>query len=384
MVMPDTPTIFLVGVVICGLTAAAQWALAERLHRDALRLWAGANLLFGLGGIVYMVRPSVPVAVVDFLGNGPFFVGLGLIGAGVDRFDGRRPRFRGAMLVTAAALSAIGLVRAIDRSREDLAIFLVALAVAVLAVRVALSLLAPANRRSRAIRGLSATAMLVFACCYLGRGVAVLAGWLDPHEAAFGMLGGVVRLTALAMVTGWTVGSFVLAFDRVASTDELTGLLNRRAVLEAGSLGVRDAAVSGRPLSVLMVDLDHFKRVNDDFGHLAGDVVLQAFADTARLTLPDDGGIGRLGGEEFCVVLAATDATAATEIAERLRAACAATLGPRLTGTTRVTVSVGVATLGGGAVSFGDLVERADAALYRAKARGRDRVIHADGLAEAA
>jgi diguanylate cyclase (GGDEF)-like protein len=383
MLMPDTPTVFLVGVVTCGLTAGLQWSLAGRLDRAALRLWAGANLVFGLGGVIYMLRPMMPVLVVDLVGNGLFLSGLGIVDIGIDVFDGRPPRLREKVVVVAVALLVLAAIRTVDGTREDLSIFTMSVAVAALTVRAGTSLLHGDGRRGRGIRLLCSVVMLTFATGYLLRGLCIVMGWLDPQYAATGPVGGVMRLSALTMVTSWTVGSFVLALDRLACTDELTGLLNRRAMIAAGSSEVSEALASQRSLSVLMIDLDHFKRVNDRFGHQIGDAVLRAFAAAARRTIRASDPIGRFGGEEFCILLAGADAAAAVEIAERLRATCASALGAATRRATSVTVSIGIAT-GGPGESFSDLMRRADAALYRAKAGGRDRVESDDRPAEAA
>jgi diguanylate cyclase (GGDEF)-like protein len=158
----------------------------------------------------------------------------------------------------------------------------------------------------------------------------------------------------------------------LAMTDDLTGLPNRRGILDALERGLSAHREDGRPLSVAVFDIDHFKRINDAHGHHGGDRVLEAIAAVARARTPEGASVGRLGGEEFLMVLPGMDAAAARQVAEALREAVSGSaLG--LTGdATRVTISLGVA--GAQSDERGEsLLRRADDALYRAKREGRDR-----------
>jgi diguanylate cyclase (GGDEF)-like protein len=167
---------------------------------------------------------------------------------------------------------------------------------------------------------------------------------------------------------------------RLSTTDPVTGLRNRRYVTEFLALEVLRAVRYRTPLSVLLLDLDHFKRVNDGHGHRAGDAVLQVAADTLRASLRATDVAGRYGGEEFLVVLPQTDLQGAEVLGERVRAAIADTvIDVGGAAALRVTVSVGVATLDAATQTAEQLVERADAALYAAKDAGRDRVVAARG-----
>lgn len=162
--------------------------------------------------------------------------------------------------------------------------------------------------------------------------------------------------------------------SQMASTDPLTGIKNRRRFGEDLEHHAALMARHGRPLSLLLLDVDHFKDYNDDFGHPAGDDVLRRLAEVLRLELRESDVLSRYGGEEFAVLLPATDAEAAREVAERLRVVVAEMRMPRRP----VTISIGIATAEAGRVCEPtQLVEAADAALYRAKRAGRDRVVHA-------
>lgn len=170
--------------------------------------------------------------------------------------------------------------------------------------------------------------------------------------------------------------------ERLAAEDALTGLANRRRLLRAAEVELQRARRSGQPLSVLMLDMDRFKRINDQLGHDVGDAVLRDFAAVLARQIRATDLAGRLGGEEFAVLLPATSLSDAGEIAERIRGAVAATPvagQPRW----RLSVSVGVASLSADEEGFEHLLKRADQALYEAKSTGRDRVCLSQG-AEAA
>lgn len=170
---------------------------------------------------------------------------------------------------------------------------------------------------------------------------------------------------------------------RQATTDELTGTRNRRSLLETARREFARAARYGHPLSVLMLDIDHFKRINDSHGHDVGDQVLKAVADAFRRELRESDVLGRLGGEEFGVILPNTGDEGAAAVAERLRARIdAMRLSGDWGGDITPKVSVGVA-CAQGVSRIEDVIKRADQALYAAKAAGRNRVYTAAGLAGA-
>lgn len=169
---------------------------------------------------------------------------------------------------------------------------------------------------------------------------------------------------------------------RLASTDPLTGLYNRRRFQEAMDRELERARRYGHPLALLVADLDHFKRINDQHGHAAGDRALQIFADVCRLNLRSLDAVGRMGGEEFAILLPETDADGALLAAERIRAETEAMTAEEKD-VPAFTVSIGVATLterpAENETGVADrLFARADQALYRAKERGRNRVEPAD------
>lgn len=162
--------------------------------------------------------------------------------------------------------------------------------------------------------------------------------------------------------------------EQLATTDELTQLLNRRAIFSFGRNELQRARRLDHALSVLVIDADRFKSINDRYGHAVGDSVLEAAARALHSSLREVDGIGRIGGEEFCALLLQTKRAAAAVIAERIRKNIGRVEIPTETGPLTVSVSIGVAELAPGDESFEDLVARADAALYQAKHAGRDRI----------
>ncbi|VVD61703.1 GGDEF domain-containing protein [Pandoraea fibrosis] len=164
------------------------------------------------------------------------------------------------------------------------------------------------------------------------------------------------------------------ALGDMAMRDGLTGALNRRAFLMQAERLFAAARTQQRRLSVLMLDIDHFKRVNDTWGHATGDRVIVELTLVLRATLRKGTVIGRLGGEEFAVLLPEADAQRALQASERLLAAIGNASVPGPNGPVRFSASIGVGSLAPDDVEFSTLLQRADRALYSAKQAGRNRV----------
>lgn len=165
-----------------------------------------------------------------------------------------------------------------------------------------------------------------------------------------------------------------LRHKTAAMTDPLTGLLNRRAFLADAEALLQQQIQRDRPIGVLLIDLDHFKSINDRFGHAVGDKVLQIFARTTQTNLRQTDLVGRLGGEEFTVVLADAGIDNAYLVADRLRNAFAVNAAVVDGQALRATASVGVSVIVDPRQDLAKLITLADQALYLAKARGRNRV----------
>lgn len=191
------------------------------------------------------------------------------------------------------------------------------------------------------------------------------------------LVGAPVGMTAVGLGTLLLLGGDLAErLYRLAEIDPLTGLLNRRGVERAATRLVAQAARGNRALSVVVADLDRFKAINDGFGHALGDIVLRRFADHAAQAMRTGDLVGRLGGEEFVFVLSDASAGQAAEAMDRLRAGLPAAVDD-LSAPIVLTASFGIAALGDRADTLEALIARADAALYRSKDSGRDRITFA-------
>lgn len=217
-------------------------------------------------------------------------------------------------------------------------------------------------------RGIAIGTAYLFAMLMLSGCILDPTGFAENRQFVFAA----VTMTISAVILSGALVESDRAHRRRSTVDPLTGLFNRNALeLRLADLDEEAAADPSAPHSLLLCDLDHFKHVNDRLGHAAGDTVLQEVAYTMRGSLRAGDSIFRVGGEEILVVLPGAAQDDAVDIAERLRLAVRdlRPLG------TEVTLSVGVAVGGAGTLDTDDLIRRADAALYAAKANGRDMVV---------
>jgi diguanylate cyclase (GGDEF)-like protein len=162
--------------------------------------------------------------------------------------------------------------------------------------------------------------------------------------------------------------------EEMATLDGLTGLYNKRALIEVGGQKLKSAKRFQKPLSLLVCDIDHFKKVNDTYGHDIGDVVIKGFADVLKRVKRDTDAVGRFGGEEFVIVCEETDERGAEQLAERIRSELSAVKFHSELGTLQVTCSVGVAPFGSAGGTWEQLFKATDEALYASKRGGRNRV----------
>ncbi len=382
----DTGTLTVVLAVMSVVMAGAM-ALLWRVHGDypGVTSWIAANVLQTVAMITLIFRAGMSEDVSIVIGNAATAGGYLFALHGINRFTGQPPQVR-------TSLALLGLV--------------VGGFIALLAVD------APAPLRSGLISGvntvvtlLTAWRLLAFALSSEGmREVALIAAGLHGLHGAF--LGARVFLVltmpplgslmvpngfqhvllmefVVAMVLSSTM--FILLttrrlqtdLNRLAAIDGLTGCYNRRALLELAEREIARCERSAADLAVMMIDIDHFKPLNDTHGHAAGDAILVQVVQRARATLRPVDLFGRYGGEEFCVVLPGLAPGDTLSVAERLRTAVSGL--PCTVGTLSlsVTISMGVAHYGGDGRSVAELIAAADAALYQAKTAGRDRVVFA-------
>lgn len=167
----------------------------------------------------------------------------------------------------------------------------------------------------------------------------------------------------------------LIRMQRLASTDHLTDLLNRRAFLEAADTAMELSQRGKRDIATLMIDIDHFKRINDEHGHAAGDATIRRVAEIVRGSIGSADRAARFGGEEFVVLLRGVNEATAQAVAERLRHAIERASIRHGDMTTKVTVSIGIAVIATQDRDVQDMIERADQGLYLAKNAGRNRAV---------
>ena len=184
-----------------------------------------------------------------------------------------------------------------------------------------------------------------------------------------------VWITAFMAIRHLSVGDKLRQQLReLAATDPLTGLYNRRHVFESINRELKRYGRYGERFALILIDADHFKRVNDTYGHAAGDATLGWIARVCLQSVRETDVVGRFGGEEFIILLPHTTANAAALVAERIRRGMHDEDSQLRDGAKNVTLSLGVADVGPTAATFNDILKAADEALYAAKRSGRDQV----------
>lgn len=193
------------------------------------------------------------------------------------------------------------------------------------------------------------------------------------YYSLIGLALGVKGVVNAVVLIGATLSEWITSLRESSERDELTGLQNRGAFDQTMRELVVRARNEGRPLSLVVADIDHFKQVNDIWGHQAGDTALSGFGELIAGKIRTSDRAGRVGGEEFCIAVWDCENAPAGRLAERIRQAFAGMQHDGLNDDVRLTASFGVATARDGE-SYEELFSRADEVLYRAKSRGRDRV----------
>ena len=373
----DVPTLIFAAACVAGFLGVfliLNWAQQREVGALA---WWGSAYLIGASAIALWRAPDPLLKVPSVWAEAMVFVACGMMWNGVRLFHGRKLWPMATFAVAAAWVGLCQLPGMSESSRQRIALGVAVVAVYTLIIAFELS-------RERRRSFYSRTAAIAVPSLYAGIfliPVALQAFLPDFYAARW--------LTVLALETIiYTVGTafivLLMVKDRhvhfyrtAATTDSLTGLLNRGAFLEAArNLQVRQGA-RGESVTLLMFDLDHFKSINDRFGHATGDSVLRLFAQVARSSMRATDIIGRLGGEEF-VAIVPEPIAGALHLAERLRAsfeAAGLTVDGHALGST---VSIGLATSNRAAPDVDALLLRADEALYRAKNEGRNRFCCAD------
>ncbi|MBK4717804.1 GGDEF domain-containing protein [Azospirillum sp. YIM DDC1] len=381
----DTRTLVIVLVGIGVLLSIAAF-LAWKAHRHitALAYWAGGALAGAAGMALVMLYGVWPPALVIPLSNALVAATYLLNWFGVRSFAGRPIPWRSGLALLAALTA--GNAWFVVMSNDVTARILVGSAgITGLSLLAALELwrMGPADQPRRAQR-VTALVFLIHALFVAGR--AVLTAWGGPVDSVLmpNLVQSAGFLEAILAVTGWGFGFLAMTserlqadLDRIGTIDPLTGAYNRRAFMKHAERELARSQRSGAPLTLLLLDLDRFKRVNDTFGHLAGDALLRLFSETVTARLRRTDLFGRYGGEEFCVLLPDTDRTGAAALAEALRRDVSARPLAFQGQEIAASVSIGIAACRSGE-DLDTALAAADLALYRAKRNGRNQVVIAE------
>ncbi len=378
-------TVLSVSAVVGLLLAALQLLAGWRLQQSCLLVWSLANLFLTAGCVFLAARSNIGLPVSALVGNGCILVGMGLIYSGIRILDECTPRLAA---VAAVALLGTGLLGLSLWSGNNMAdrVTITSILVGCWSATAGRALMQTPGGGPIISRVASAVVLLAVAAGYTVRGVGVQFGLL-PLPGNGGPAEVLVVILGLGLAICWTFGSLYMVLEKVASRDDLTGLLNRRAALQRGEELLRGARARRQPFSLLLADLDHFKSVNDRFGHDVGDLALQRFAALVPQSIRPNDVAGRYGGEEFCILLPGVGAEGARAISERLRLLVQEQLRDVAGYKLGVTLTIGAATFvpgSGGPDTITDLIVAADGALYSGKALGRNRTAMAPPAAAGA
>ena len=380
----DIPSALLVGALLTLSIVLVLMVVARALPavlRPAVAWWVAATLLQPAGFVLITLRDGAPDWATVVLANSLVAFAFTAYATALHRFFGTRPRawlLLGLWLLSVAGSIWWGLLQPDLTMR--LGVVSAAMSATLLYGAIVLYANAPPQRALHQVVGVS----FVVACGILSyRAGALLANpsqvtdvfSLNHVQVLSYAVGSILPVVA-------TIGFLLMCNDRsarelerAARVDYLTDCYNRRAIEELGARVMAAARRHGMSLAVLVIDLDHFKQINDELGHAAGDEALVRTVERIRDGLRSEDLLGRLGGEEFVVLMPNTDSTSAVAAAERIREDFNAL--PLVLGEERrpVTLSIGVAVLAPADRLFSQLLQRADRAMYAAKKAGRDLVM---------
>lgn len=378
----DGTTLIAVNAMLSAISALVMYVVYSANRRaGGLQCWAASNMCFAVGFALLLFYYWKPVPWINTLGAN-LMIDLGAILAyvAVVQFL-ERPRRELWPIVPSAALIVVEVAsfahHGVDMSEM---VPLGVTARSIVTFGCGWQLLRNTGPQVRPASTLSAMFHFVWVAMLLGRAAWWLVGgyaeidW-DPTTAAALMS----RILLTFVVTPSYLWMLTRRLDyeliRQAREDGLTGVANRRAIWDTAPRTLADATRSGRPVCLLMIDVDHFKSVNDRFGHAVGDHVLVGIASELASRLRDHDLVARVGGEEFMVLLPDIDMDDAANLAERLRLAVESRefVLPD-GGVLRCTVSIGMSLFDGEDHNWERLVQDADSALYCAKRLGRNRI----------
>ncbi len=367
-------------LVTLGMTLILVLAAYHSGSEQGLRHWALGNVALTLGILLHVSQGLAHHSLSEIFASGLMLLGLGVIWLGVRAFKGLSQHQSGPILFALVLMVALGYFHYVD-DRNDMRLLITGYALGSLCLLSASELLiavAPPLRRAYWFTGgimlLSGAGLWLIAVTSSRTSLTDLAAASTALQQTT-LLGMIIAQTAMA-------GGFILmthsrtieTLQSISEHDGLTGTLNRRSMHEQAKALLSHAFERGLPISVVMLDADHFKRINDQFGHQTGDAVLCHMVSRIRTHLRSNDLFGRYGGEEFVLLLPGLDGNEAREVADRIRLAVSEHAQQCTDQRVTLSISLGVAGTGVHGYDYSTLVAAADNALYRAKALGRNRV----------
>lgn len=378
MIAIDLRTVMLMSSIMLAVMAIVLYSVYRNLPANISGPghWSLGALLFSVSTACIGLREGMPETISVLSSDTMLLCSFGFWLTGVQAFFGRKPTYLAIAvgIVLTMACVAWGLL-----IRPSYHVRLVAMIVLILVLSGAqLKLIVQCGVRHFASYFLILVLSALIGALAVRSVTIVLSGHIT-HDVFSNTLPQVVFVAVVNFSTMLlAVGFVMLATHRMnlelawlANRDPLTGSLNRRAFSSAYEQARRHAQTSGDGLTMLILDLDHFKAINDQYGHLVGDQVLIDFCRRVQRALGDNLPFARIGGEEFALILPGRSQVSACELAERIRASVAQTQTPHLP---CYTCSIGIATMPHAMGTLEQLMHGADTALYLAKCAGRNRV----------
>ena len=382
MLLDIRTTIMIAAGLALSTGASLRYVLRDypAASGSSIRLWIVGSVLQAAAWVLYGLRDRIPDLLAIVVANALLSFAFARQIDAVRLFVGRPPdRLLSAAPVAAIAVLELIFTYALPSMRMRV---LTVSAIFALQMLVAVAALLDGPRPRRRSHLLTASAFLMLSAVLVARiAIEGFSGNVLPTALASSPVQSAVFAMAAFFPIVATLGFVLMCTDRLhqeleqqARADPLTGISNRRTLGELAETAIAAARRARRGLALLLVDADHFKRINDVFGHEVGDDALRVLATTLDCASRSEDVLGRLGGEEFVVVLPDVDERAARALAERLRVAVENTVFN--TGSERLPlrVSIGFA-LCADADDFPSLLRRADKAMYLAKRLGRNRVV---------
>lgn len=366
-------------------TAWGVFAASFRLYPQISLRWAAGWLLSAVGTALLFLRPTPLLGILDLLVNASIIGAFACLQQGMTLFA-REPLRNGPLWLAGGIVVLIEIVRHLLPGSMVLRTWLFTVAAFLPLGLLMQDFLLHLRRRF-------ALGRMVVIALALPVGLTLLAFVLRASVITYSDITGIVELDTgstfdvvisllflvfLGMFNfslyNLVLGSLITRLENLSSTDQLTGLYNRRIVMERLDEEHARFQRSGQTYAVIMIDLDHFKQVNDTYGHASGDAVLREVARRLRQSVRNTDTLARMGGEEFVLLLPMNDADGALVHAGRIRKRLSAEPVDTPRGPVAVTASLGVAEVFSSDKAAESVVSRADAALYQAKALGRNRV----------